>query len=441
VGRVSARGSYEAPVFHVHEASTSGIERRSTHPIKQLGRALNSLCLEAADPYEIAAHLEALGYNNRAAIGKFGVADHFELAHELFYSTPRRLPFTRPSAELRRNYTRQAVMVLTLLVSVAMGSFAIVNAWSAVIWLLVWSQLGGALLNRARSELTPLHQEKVLTLLLALGLAGLGMCWLFTLFGPVTASVSLLWFGVAGLLWAERLHTALLLSALIGAECLLVIGLGLPLLTLFLGVALTVALILRPFWCWIPLHSWRWALAQGPHVGPFIAYGLGQGALLLTLLRGAGREVLPGLILFALLLLISDTHLTGLRQRLNLYLWREDSAVVYGRLARLTLVRYCAIYLLAFAPALAVYLVPALGGEASLYHLAGFALFGVLLGLSLVALSLGNSLLPAVVFSLGGVLLLLGLPFFWIAGAMALGLFAEMLRRIALLGRYGVYLL
>jgi hypothetical protein len=39
------------------------------------------------------------------------------------------------------------------------------------------------------------------------------------------------------------------------------------------------------------------------------------------------------------------------------------------------------------------------------------------------------------------VLLLLGLPFFWIAGAMALGLFAEMLRRIALLGRYGVYLL
>jgi hypothetical protein len=77
---VSARGTYEAPVFRVREHKQVGNERRSAHPINQLGRALDQLCLEASDPFEIAAHLEALGYNNANVAARYGVADHFELA-------------------------------------------------------------------------------------------------------------------------------------------------------------------------------------------------------------------------------------------------------------------------------------------------------------------------------------------------------------------------
>lgn len=332
-------------------------------------------------------------------------------------------------------------MALTLLVSLGIGLFAVVSAWAAVIWLLVWSQLGGALLNRASGELTAAEHGKVVSLLLGLGFLGLGITWFVLPFGPVTWSVSLLWLGVAVLLWAERLSAALLLPALSGGAFLLTLGVGLPRSALLAAISLMLLALLRPLVRPVPRSLGRWALTQGRHVAPFIVYGLGQGAVLFSLLAGAGREALPGMALFAVLLLGAETHLLWLRGRLNLYLWKRESVADYTRAARLILVRYTALYLLAFVPAGVVLLFPSLAGEDSFHHLVGFALFGLSLGLGLVSLSLGNSTLPALVFAVGGALLLLGLPFFWVVGAMVLCEFALLLRGIALLGRYGVYLL
>ena len=72
-------------------------ERRSKEPLNQLGRQLDTLCLEASDSFEIAAHLEALGYNSDEVPARYGVLDHFELAERLFVATPKYLPLKQPA--------------------------------------------------------------------------------------------------------------------------------------------------------------------------------------------------------------------------------------------------------------------------------------------------------------------------------------------------------
>ena len=435
---MSAPGAYEAPVFRIRKFVPD--ERRNTGALSQLGRTLDRLCLEAADPFEIAAHLEALGYNNPSVTARYGVADHFELARELFYRTPRRLKLRRPKTALRRPYARQAVMVLTLFVTAAVGMVAGVAAWGPVVWLLVWSQLGGGLLNRAKGELAAPEQARVLSLVVLLGLAGLGALWLLSPFGLGSLCVSLVWLGVAGLLWAERLRLAAALPALVGVLLALTlvprVSAVVPLaLAALLSLGLLVPLLRR-----LPGRCLRWAVLQGRHIWPFMLYGLGQSCLLLALLRGAGPEALPGVLLFALVLLASEGHLLVLRGRLNDYLWRGESAAGYARFAREALTRYAGGYLLALLPALAILALPGPVGERWLFHLAGFALFGLVLGLALVWLSLGESVLPALVFAAGGALVAAGVPFLAVAGVMALAEFAALLRRGPALGRYGVFL-
>lgn len=443
---MSARGSYEAPVFRVSEygsdyGAAGGAERRSSDPVNQLGRSLDQLCLEASDPYEIAAHLEALGYNSANVAAKYGVADHFELARALFYRTPRRLGINLPSAAVRRSYARQLVMVLTLVVTAAIGMLTSVMAWAPVIWLLVWSQLGGALLNQARSELAEPQQSRILSLLLLLGAAGMGLLWLISPFMLGTAAVSVIWLGIAGLLWAERVRAGYLLAGTAGGLVALAVWGGLPVPAALLGCLAATLALLWPLLERVPLESWRWAAQRRRQLAPFVLYGLGQGALLLVLLYGAGVEALPGVALFALILLVAEPQLLRLRARLNLYLWKGENPARYAHLARLAVVRYTAPYLLTLLPALLVWLFPELFGTQWLFHLLGFALFGLVLILGLVALSLGDAVMPALVFAVGGVAVALGLPFFWVVGAMACAEFAALLRRSELLGSYGVYLL
>jgi hypothetical protein len=70
----------------------SGPERRSTQQFARLAREHDQLCIEACDPWEIAAGLEAAGVDDRRARAEFAVASVFDLAVELFGSVPRRPP-------------------------------------------------------------------------------------------------------------------------------------------------------------------------------------------------------------------------------------------------------------------------------------------------------------------------------------------------------------
>ncbi len=438
---MSAYGGVEPPVFHVYDHEAAHAERRSNTSINQLARAHNQLCLEASDAYEIAAHLESLGYNKASVATEYGVADHFELAWMLFHQTPRRLKLRLPSKVVRASYARQAIMVLTLLVTSGIGLMSEVGAWGPVIWLLVWSQLGGALLNRAKSELATPDHARVLSLLLKLGLIGMVGVWIVTPFALATWTVSVLWLGVAALLWDERLRAAYVLPAVAGGSLALTLWLNLPGTVMLVVCGLATLVALRPLLVWSSPTTWLWALTQWRHLAPFILYGLGQSALLLALLFGAGNEALPGVALFAVVLLIAEPQLLWLRGQLNRYLWKGQDAASYAFFARHIIVRYTSVYLLPFLPAVLVFFYPTLFNPQWFFHLAGFALFGMILALALVSLALGDSLMPALVFAVGGALVVLGLPFFWVAGTMALAEFAILFKRSAQLGSYGVFLL
>ncbi|GEM_PF-230092 len=97
----------------------TGRERRSADPVKQLARSLNQLCLEAVDPYEIAAHLESLGYNRYRVRQEFGMDGPFDLARRLYQLTPHRTTLTLRPRQWRTGLAERAVPTLALLVTMA----------------------------------------------------------------------------------------------------------------------------------------------------------------------------------------------------------------------------------------------------------------------------------------------------------------------------------
>ena len=205
------------------------------------------------------------------------------------------------------------------------------------------------------------------------------------------------------------------------------------------GTGLATLVALRPLLVWSKPRNWAWAARQGRYLFPFILYGVGQGLLLIALLRGSSSEALPGVALFALLLLFAEPQLLWLRGELKNHLWNESSTRRYTVLARRAITLYTGRYLLTFVPALGLWL--GFGMHPWLFHLLGFALFGTALGLGLVALSIGDTKIPAVIFMVGGGAVALGLPLLLVLPLMILAAFALLLRRCHYLGRYGIHFL
>ena len=432
---MSAPGAYRAAAA---EKPWAGLERRSNGAVQQLSRTLNSHCVEASDAFEITAHLEALGYNDAEVLAAYGERDHFKLAETLFSLTPRRLELERPVTRRRPALSQQLVMVFTLLVTAGLGFVVAVGAWSPVFWLLLWSQLGAALLNRAHDDLGPAGVRRALSLLLGSGVGGLLVLCFVMPFSLATWTVSLLWLSVAGLLWGGRLRLACAppLTAALGV-CLH-LGLGLDPTFVLVGTSLGTLAALAPLLVTPSLESWRWALGEAGALLPFVLYGLGQGCLLLVLLEGAQGAALPGIALFALILFVSEWRLLRLHVLLGRHLWADDDAERYAARARRAVLGYTGFYLLFFVPTFALWVVA--GASPYLFHLAGFALFGLVLALGLASLSLGDKTTPAAVFAAGGILLVAGLPFFPGVGLMVAALLLALLLRCRQLGSYGVYL-
>lgn len=63
---------------------------RSTEPVAILTREHDELCTQAADRFEIAAGLEAVGFNDSQARQEYGLPSVFELAERMYELVPRR---------------------------------------------------------------------------------------------------------------------------------------------------------------------------------------------------------------------------------------------------------------------------------------------------------------------------------------------------------------
>jgi hypothetical protein len=125
-------------------AGYDGPERRSRQPLSALAREHDQLCVEATDPWEIAAGLEAAGVDDRRARTEYGVASVFDLAVELFVNVPRRPPAEPDPADPWHRPLRHHLLR------------GVVNALPAVAYLAALYVLG------PRAELAPLLVPGVL---------------------------------------------------------------------------------------------------------------------------------------------------------------------------------------------------------------------------------------------------------------------------------------
>jgi len=121
-----------------------GPERRSAEPLAALAREHDQLCVEATDPWEIAAGLEAAGVDDRRARTEYGHASVFDLAVELFVSVPRRPPAEPDPTDPWHRPLRHHLLR------------GVVNALPAVAYLAALQVLG------PRAELAPLLVPGVL---------------------------------------------------------------------------------------------------------------------------------------------------------------------------------------------------------------------------------------------------------------------------------------
>jgi len=421
-------------------ATWSGPERRSRDPINQLSRSFNRLCLEASDRFEIVANLEALGFNSPSALSKLGVSDHFELAKDLFARTPTTFERKRPVAQLERDWLGPIAMVLALLVTFALGAYSTSIELAPAIWVLIWSQIAAALLSRAAGEIGFEEREHVLAILMRLGAIGIAATWVAAPFGVEAAAPALLWYGVAGLLWARSYAFALILPIVIGVAIGVGASLGLPPeMAQFVAIATSVALAI-PLVARSSHRTFRWALGRAPAMLFPALYGLGQGLLIIALLRQTppGSQVMLGAALLALILLTSRALLLKLKERLTSLLWMDTDVDRFVARARWALLGYAAVYLVPLAVGGAARL--GTGPQPWMFHWQGFALFGLCLALAVVSLTLGDPTSPAVAFATAG-LLALFVSFLWICVVLAATQLVVLLIRSARVERYAVYLL
>lgn len=424
----------------VDQASWSGPERRSRDPIDQLSRSFNRLCLEASDRFEIVANLEALGFNSPSALSKLGVSDHFALAKDLYLRTPTTFERKRTVVKPERDWLGPIAMVLALLVTFVLGAFSTSLELAPAIWILTWSQIAAALLSKAAGEIDLEEHEKVLAILMQLGLVGIAATWIATPFGVGAAAPAFLWFGVAGLLWSRRFGSALALSIVVAIAAGFGIWLSLPpemaqIVTIAMSGAFAIPLLSNG-----SRRTLRWALERAPSMGFAALYGLGQGLLIIALLRQTpvDSQMVLGASLLALILLTSRALLLKLKERLTSRLWIDTDVERFVTQARWALLAYAAVYLVPLAISGAARL--GSGPQPWMFHWQAFALFGLCLALAVVSLTLGDPVAPAVSFVLAGSLALF-VSFLWICVLLAATQLVVLLARSARVERYAVYLL
>lgn len=436
--------AYTPPEYVPPEISAtqwSGPERRSSDPVNQLGRSLNRLCLEASDPYEIVAHLEALGLSPAVVRLRYGAANHFELAQALYRRTPR-IRDRRPNQPGKANdWASPLAIGLAFVTTFFMGAFSQAGMLIPAIVVLVWSQVAASLLSRAQGELSPSEQQQVRSLVVQLGAVGIVVSWLSLDIGFAALTPTLVWFAVGALLWSKQWVAALAIPALLGV-CLLVTWLlpVPPRMPVYL-VGITTIVAILSLMAADTRGALRWLRRSAAVVVHPLLYGLGQGLLIFALLTsdGEANDPVPGAVLLLLILVFSQPLLVLLKDALAQRLWRATDEDSFKQFAHLALVLYVAAYLTPLVGALAFESIAGIGSWH--FHWFAFGLFGLNLGISVVDFALGNPAGASIPFLLAGMAAALGAPFIWVCVLLAAVLLLLVQVGLRQVGRYAVHLL
>lgn len=425
----------------VLQSEWPGEERRNRDPVSQLGRSLNRLCLEATDPFELVAHLEALGYHTPAVLARYGVRSHFDLAHALYQRTPRDHGHGGNIKKVKSDWATPGAMALAFVTTYYMGAFNQAAMLIPAIVVLVWSQMGAAVIAKAHGELSTHEQRSVSALVIQVGALAVGVSWLVLHYDLATLAPTLLWFAVGSLLWSGRWLHALMLPLIVAVSLSATALFSLaPDTPLVIGL-LTTGALCTPL-IWRDTHAVTAWLARSARTALHpLLYGLGQGLLIWALLRDGvtARNALPGAVLLLFILLLSSKLLVALKTRLGERLWVTRNSLSFKRYSHLALTAYVGLYALPLVAAGILQVAFSTGGWH--FHWYAFGFFGLNLGVAVVGFALGNPAGASVPFALAGLAAALGLPFLGVSVGLALVLLVVAQLRMRQVGRYAIYLL
>lgn len=420
---MSARGEYRKPTAETPwEAS-----------LETLARELKDLARQATDPYELAAHLEVLGYNRYRVQKTFGLPDTFALARTLFALWDRDTqPRTRVPRVEKSLHLRHLAVALTLLGTLLVFLPLAQVGWLAALFLLAWSQLAARVGQRVAVRLEGARAERVLAATLWLGLLGL------TLLAPLDRaawaswSVGLAWLGVAIFTLKAKERQALLFAAsffLLAASAWV---LHLPHVVLGLPLFLTVLRETK-----VPDREAVAFLGEIlPEEWAYPAYGLGQGLILWQLVTLSREGTLLGLVLYLLASLLVELQLARFVRRLGESLWQKKDPKALLLAVQRT---FWAYFLTALGPtALTLLALPFAEGYTG--ALLGFGLLNLVSAMGLGLNALAGAPVSALGLLSGALLLHLGQDPL-ILGAVGLGLGLLLLEHLRHPERYAIYLL
>ena len=444
---MSEAGKYQRPSLHAYrlgQQPARGLGARRD-ALGRLAQDLNALIHNAADPFELAAHLEALGYNNKRTAEEFNLPTPFALARKLFHGTDRRPDLIRrnPTRRLQLGW-QQALIGLTVMSTLLLMSteLAQVSFFALLsLWLITWSVTGTRMIYLAKQDLRLTKQRAVFTLLVLIGLAGIAASWIVLLQNAIILPIALLWWGVSGCLWLEHLRSQrrywwgiVALNAVVLLVLLPMPGWLVSLVLLAISVIIFTGHLGAT-----KRSTLEWF---GQHLSiflPYLAYGAGLGLILIKLFQGFVTNLWLAGGLLILVLFLTEWLTVAIRRSLAKTMWRTQSSEEFkDKSLSIESSLWQLIILFAVLSGFLVLQIVLPSTAALNTH---FVLFGLATGLASILFSLNKVFLPAFLFLMAGLLSLTSIAFVWILVFLALALVFLLSDQLNHVEDYGFYII
>lgn len=405
---MSQVGRYKKPEF-IESYESFGENQRSFRPINILARKMFDITKNATDVYEIAAHLEAIGYNSYRVKREFGIDNPFELAREIQNLTPNQITedyFWKKT--FNATWLKQFTILLAIFATIILQINSVPQNWLTIVWLIIWSVIGSKLVNKMHSELSLDNSGRILAILSFWGFIGLVTVWTLRFPTMSEATVNLLWLVLTAVLWSESLLQKSSYKGLILIAIAVLAILPIPLLAVSVLLVVVGIFFLLPMLEFPSIESWQWLAKSMQSVSILIPYGFGIGLLLVELFQLHTKYILVAGIILIIMSFASEWLVIWLRDKLADSLWLSKSNDEYMSRTKVVAI---AVGLLLSASAFTILIFSIFSNNPDLtITVAHFILYGLSLSFSLILLSLDNVLFLSISFSITLVMMFLAMP-------------------------------
>ncbi len=404
---MSQTGRYKKPSFDFETYDWFGDDERIERPLNRLSRSMYEITVNATDVYEIAAHLEAIGYNSYRVKREFGYDSPFELAKAIKELTPKK-PIAEHSWQKSLNsmWLRQLSILLAILATIILQIKTIPHNWLTIVWLIIWSVIGAKLINKMSAELSTQNSRRVLTVNIVWGFLGLVLVWGLKYPSLPEAIINTLWWGLTSLLWIETVSRKASYKSFVLVAIAFLGIFNLPLIPIIILLNITTIYIIIPDMRLPKLDTWTWLISSTKSVALIIPYGLGIGLLLVELFQAHSKYTLIAGSILVIMSFASEWLVIWLKDRLSSSLWIAKSDKEYA--SRTSIVSWTIFFLLVGA-ALVILLFSLLSSDGNLIlTVAHFILYGLVLSFALILLTLDSVWLLSLSFALVLVLMFVG---------------------------------